>query len=259
LAEQQPPVDAAPVAQAPAPASAQPDARPAAASVASGAVAPTSAATATATAAAAFFGDYVDDEARRAEALKEERRQRLRALQLDLEADKRGDPPPAAAAASTARMAQPQQRPAEEEEDPLDAFMKTQVLEQAKKEAERAAAHQVAWRAQYGHKDVQITDAIEPDNDPNKHCYVCKKWGHTKKDCPNKRCRFCGQEGHFSEECEEKDRKIGAQFDKDKERKRQKAYAAKKAKKRAEWESQLRAKTGIEGYEVSAPDWVGLE
>jgi hypothetical protein len=64
---------------------------------------------------------------------------------------------------------------------------------------------------------------------------------------------------HFSEDCEEKDRKIGAQFDKDKERKRQKAYAAKKAKKRAEWESQLRAKTGIEGYEVSAPDWVGLE
>ena len=33
------------------------------------------------------------------------------------------------------------------------------------------------------------------------HCYVCKKYGHTKKDCPNKRCRFCFEIGHEREDC----------------------------------------------------------
>jgi len=124
------------------------------------------------------------------------------------------------------------------------------VLGQAEKEAERAAAHEVAWQAQYGHKEVHVSDAIEPEHDANKHCYVCKKWGHTKKDCPHKRCRFCGKEGHLADECQEKDKKISSQFDKDKERKRQKSYAAKKAKRREEWEKQLRTKTGIDGFEV---------
>ena len=31
------------------------------------------------------------------------------------------------------------------------------------------------------------------------HCYVCKKNGHTKKDCPNKRCRYCFEVGHMRE------------------------------------------------------------
>merc|ERR1719231_804701 len=84
----------------------------------------------------------------------------------------------------------------------------------------------------------------------NLHCYVCKKWGHTKKDCPNKRCRFCNKEGHVAEECPKKDEKIAGQFETDKNRKRAKQYAAKKAKKKEEWEAQLRAKTGVDGFEV---------
>lgn len=196
-------------------------------------------------ATAAIFKDDADDEVRRAEALKEERRRRLRALQGEMQSGIPRGVVGAATAASTPAAAS-----AEEEEDPLDAFMRTQVVAQADKEAERAAAHQQVWQAQYGNKDVQVSDVLEPEHDVNKHCYVCKKWGHTKKDCPNKRCRYCGQEGHVADECEEKDRKIGAQFDQDKDRKRQKAYAAKKAKKREEWERQLREKTGVAGFEV---------
>ena len=64
---------------------------------------------------------------------------------------------------------------AQEEEDPLDAFMRTQVAGQAEKEAERAAAHQVAWQAQYGHKDVAVSDALDEEKNMNLHCFVCKR------------------------------------------------------------------------------------
>ena len=158
-----------------------------ASSVAASATAPA------ATSGALFKEDAVAD-ARAAEALKEERRRRLRAMQLELETEKQGGRPAAPAVAPAAPPASASVEE-EEEEDPLDAFMKTHVLGQAEKEAERAAAHQKVWQAQYGHKAVILSDQLEPEYDANKHCYVCKKWGHTKKDCPHKRCRFCGKEG----------------------------------------------------------------
>lgn len=46
----------------------------------------------------------------------------------------------------------------------------------------------------------------------NAHCYVCKRWGHTKKDCPHKRCYHCGKEGHTTADCPKLDAKIADQF-----------------------------------------------
>ena len=46
------------------------------------------------------------------------------------------------------------------------------------------------------------------------------------------------------------DAKIEGQFDDEKKRKRAKQYAAKKEKRRAEWEKELRAKSGVDGYAV---------
>jgi hypothetical protein len=197
-----------------------------------------------------LFDANDDGEARRAEALKEERRRRLHALQLDNELEKQAG---AAAAASATSTGPPAAAAAadEDDEDPLDAFMRTNVAAQAEAEAAKAALHAVAWQAQYGHKAVDVdVDRVDEEKDMNLHCYVCKQWGHTKKHCPHKRCKFCGKEGHVADDCKEKDAKIDQQFESDKQRKRAKQYAAKKAKKAEEWEAQLRGKTGVEGFHV---------
>ena len=81
-----------------------------------------------------------------------------------------------------------------QQEDPLDAFMKSNE-QKVVKEKEKADAHQRAWDAQYADKDVEICEKIEEEKNMNLHCYVCKMWGHTKKDCPHKKCNFCGKEG----------------------------------------------------------------
>ena len=30
------------------------------------------------------------------------------------------------------------------------------------------------------------------------HCYICKQWGHSKKDCPLAKCQYCNEIGHRS-------------------------------------------------------------
>ena len=78
-------------------------------------------------------------------------------------------------------------------------------------EAELAAKHTTAWHAQYGDKEVIVSDAIDEEKNMNVHCYVCKRWGHTKRDCPHKRCNHCGKEGHIKEDCPVLNQKIGKQ------------------------------------------------
>jgi len=139
---------------------------------------------------------------------------------------------------------------AADEEDPLDAFMRTQVEAKAREEKELAERHLTAWEAQYGNKDVTVSDVLEEEKNMNLHCYVCKKWGHTKRDCPHKRCKHCGKEGHVKEDCPELNAKIEKQFDDEKARKRARQYAKKKEKRAAEWEAKLREKTGVDGFVV---------
>ena len=33
------------------------------------------------------------------------------------------------------------------------------------------------------------------------HCYICKQWGHSKKDCPLARCQYCHEIGHRKSDC----------------------------------------------------------
>ena len=133
---------------------------------------------------------------------------------------------------------------ADDEEDPLEAFMKANESS-VTKEKEKAEAHQRAWDAQYAGKDVEICEKIEEEKNMNLHCYICKMWGHTKVNCPSKRCRFCGKQGHVQENCPAKDEQVAGKLAEEKLNKRKKAYDAKKAKRKEQWEAELRRKSGV--------------
>ena len=205
-------------------------------------------------AAPTAFGVDADAEDRELAAKQAERRRKLAAMAAEMQTDKMreqaGLPSGGGSTAGGSAGGPSGGGAAAEEEDPLDAFMRENVFGQAEKERERAAAHEVAWQAQYGDKDVAVSDVIEVEKNMNAHCYVCKQWGHTKKDCPHKRCLHCGKEGHIKEDCPKLNEKIEGQIEADKQRKRAKQYAAKKAKKREQWSAELRAKTGVDGFQV---------
>jgi len=186
-----------------------------------------------------------EDEQRDEEA--RERRRKLQAMALDMEREKMIE---SLGAQTVANAGAGVGAAVEEEEDPLDAFMRDHVEKAAAVEAEKAKKHEAAWQAQFGDKDVQVSDVIEEEKNMNLHCFVCKKWGHTKRDCPHKKCNFCHKEGHIKEDCPLLDKKIEGQFDDEKKRKRSKQYAAKKAKRAQEWESHLRSQTGVDGFQV---------
>lgn len=191
-----------------------------------------------------FGGHDESAEAAQAEAEKAMRRSKLLAMAADMEREKYIE-----SVAPGMNLAQSAVGATDEEEDPLDAFMKSNA-QKAVKEKEKADAHQRAWDAQYADKDVEICEKIEEEKNMNLHCYVCKMWGHTKVNCPHKKCRFCGKEGHVKENCPMMDEKVSKQLEEEKAHKRQKGYAAKKAKRKEQWEAELRKKTGVDGFAV---------
>jgi hypothetical protein len=80
------------------------------------------------------------------------------------------------------------------------------------------------------------------------HCYICKKNGHTKRDCPNKRCRYCFEIGHEREDCEQWKTELARLQKEDKKKKRKKAYEKKKWTKYQERSRALRDATGVHGF-----------
>ncbi len=139
----------------------------------------------------------------------------------------------------------------DDDEDPLDAYMREHVEGAAQKEAEQSAQRHAAWQLQYGSSDVHIDESEPaPEADTSKHCYICKRWGHTKAHCPQRKCLHCGKPGHSRNACPVLDEKLIAQADADRKRKRAKQYAAKKEKRAREWEEHLRRATGVDGVHV---------
>lgn len=148
----------------------------------------------------------------------------------------------------------------EEDVDPLDAFMENTVAEEAKKEAEATRLKQEEDDKLIASGDVEALTGGDGSNyvdgkappDMELHCYVCKKRGHTKKDCPDRKwdltkvgkrcaealglataCKHCGDLGHMIKECP-------AYKEDEKKKKRKKSYEV-KALKRAEERKALKA------------------
>ncbi|KAG8460190.1 hypothetical protein KFE25_004438 [Diacronema lutheri] len=139
---------------------------------------------------------------------------------------------------------------AEAEVDPLDAYMANQ-LDKAQRDIAASAAREAAEQAAIAAGGCVHIDAPN-DLEVNMalHCYICKKRGHTKKDCPDKKCRFCGEPGHAQRECDAFQKHLDAEAAEERARKRQAAHAKKKERRKEDWEAHLRQQTGIEGYEV---------
>jgi len=143
--------------------------------------------------------------------------------------------------------------PADDDVDPLDAFMAEQVMPEARQKVIESMEKAVRVEAAVASGSGLASDD-EPDEEegPNmmKHCYICKAYGHTKGDCPEKKCNFCQEPGHELSQCPKHDEHLRLEALKDKQRKREKFYAKKKAKRQDEWEWELRRKTGNYGYKV---------
>eukprot|EP01043_Picozoa_sp_COSAG02_P002150 COSAG02_NODE_49_length_45106_cov_298.436177_7_plen_425_part_00 len=172
-------------------------------------------------------------------------------LRAALEETKRQEAVAASATSSTAASAKVQ-----EEEMDLDDLMAQ--YEQASSKDQAAAREKEAKLA----AEVAAGTYVDPDADKDRgeyagdlrrenmklHCYVCKKNGHTKKDCPNKRCRYCFEIGHVREDCEMWKKELERLKQEDKERKRKQQYAKKKFTKYQERSRALRDATGVHGF-----------
>jgi hypothetical protein len=68
----------------------------------------------------------------------------------------------------------------------------------------------------------------------SKHCYICKKTGHTKGECPNRRCLVCQQIGHTIAKCPIKGTEEDPLIQEQKRKKKEAAKEAKRRKRRRE-------------------------
>lgn len=138
--------------------------------------------------------------------------------------------------------------------DPLDAFVATEIdaaaakdlVDAAKNEKNQAANNK---RKRPDEKDDDDDDGVL-DYNPRAHCYICKQWGHSKKDCPLARCQYCHEIGHRKADCPLFTQALANAADEEKKAKRKAAYAKKKVRRKEEWTQHLREQTGIEGFAV---------
>ena len=139
--------------------------------------------------------------------------------------------------------------------DPLDAFTAEAEAAAAKdliSTAERARAERAA--GDFGRsKRKRLEDDSDDEGEllninSRAHCYICKQWGHSKKDCPMAKCQYCHEIGHRKNECPLFTAALGNAAEAEKKARRKQGYEKKRAKRKEEWTAMLREKTGVDGF-----------
>mmetsp|Transcript_27959 Transcript_27959/g.83787 ORF Transcript_27959/g.83787 Transcript_27959/m.83787 type:complete len:647 (-) Transcript_27959:23-1963(-) len=156
--------------------------------------------------------------------------------------------------ASFAELAQRAGEAAEALLDPLDAY-----AAQAEAEAKKGAIDATAKRAREVKEGRfgQGKKKLEDDDDDvgellnvnsRAHCYICKQWGHSKKDCPLARCQYCHEIGHRKADCPLFTTALASAAEEEKRARRKQGYENKKRKRKEEWTAMLREQTGVDGF-----------
>jgi len=143
--------------------------------------------------------------------------------------------------------------------DPLDAFCAVEVdsaFQRDLAEAQATAKRERESGAFAKSKRLK-TGVIDSDDDEfemtissRAHCYICKQYGHSKKDCPLAKCQYCHAIGHQKKDCTLFSEAITAATEEEKKARRKQGYEKKKLKKKEEWTAQLRDQAGVDGFEA---------
>jgi hypothetical protein len=69
------------------------------------------------------------------------------------------------------------------------------------KRERESGAYAKSKRFKKDNSDDEEEDTYEMQISSRAHCYICKQWGHSKKDCPLAKCQYCHTIGHQKKDC----------------------------------------------------------
>mmetsp|Transcript_5337 Transcript_5337/g.16824 ORF Transcript_5337/g.16824 Transcript_5337/m.16824 type:complete len:389 (-) Transcript_5337:27-1193(-) len=138
--------------------------------------------------------------------------------------------------------------------DPMDAYA-AQCEAEAKKALvdSEAKAKRERESGAYGKGKRKLEDESDDEGEllnvnSRAHCYICKQWGHSKKDCPLAKCQYCHEIGHRKSDCPLFTQALSNAAEEEKKARRKQGYEKKKMKRKEEWTAMLREQSGIDGF-----------
>jgi len=155
-----------------------------------------------------------------------------------------------------------QQQVEEEEVDPLEAFMAANN-KKAKKDLSKAKKAELedkqavlqgkelthkAERGRMDHEEESVKDAMQAYKHELKVtevCMNCEEKGHNARDCPKIICAVCKEVGHKRAQCPTYTKQLKEEA---KIKKIEKQKHAKKMRKAAEWNEEMRKRSGVDGF-----------
>jgi hypothetical protein len=138
--------------------------------------------------------------------------------------------------------------------DPMDAFAARAEAEAKKALVDsEAKAKREKETQRFGKGKRKLEDDSDDEGEllnvnSRAHCYICKQWGHSKKDCPLARCQYCHEIGHRKSDCPLFTQALQNAAEEEKKARRKQGYEKKKMRRKEEWTKMLREQTGVDGF-----------